>query len=122
MNRSHAIIFLVLLISFAGATGCAASKVRFEKVTEVDPKDGSKVLIVDGPKKEQKVRIEIIAQGPIDVVVKLEKHLESFKDNLAEKHGEKEFTLEVTIPAGEPFCIVLTAPSKTSVTVKAQSI
>ena len=122
MNRSNAIIFLVLIVSFAGAAGCASSKVRFEKTIEVDPsKEGSKILIIDAPKKEQKVKIEISAQGTIDVVIKLEKNLESLKDKIAEKRGAKEFTFEVTIPAGEAFCIVLTAPTKTSVTVKAQS-
>ncbi len=99
--------------------GCSPSKLRYEKSVEIGVE--GKTLIIEAPKKEEKVKIEVTAQDPLSVEVALKKNLDKGKP-LAEKRNSKEITLEVTIPAGEEFCIILMSNKATTATVKANSL
>jgi hypothetical protein len=100
--------------------GCSPSKLRYEKSIDVGGGE-EKILTIDAPKKEEKVKIEVTAGQPVSVTVTLKKNLNSGKP-LASKSNEKDISLEVTVPAGEEFCIILSGIKQTTATVKANSL
>ena len=74
--------------------------------------------MIDAPKQEQKVTIEINSAQPVDVVVRLASNPSK---PLVTKKSIKDESFEVTIPANEGFEIVLESTKDTKVSVKAKS-
>ena len=117
---------LLLLIA-----GCA-QQVSVDKTVEVEPGLNRAPILVDAPKKEQKVKLEFTADNPVDVRIVLGKDekvilRELEKPNpkveaLATEKAAKSGVLEATIPAGKDYGVYVTnAVKKTSVTLKLRS-
>ncbi|QVL33109.1 hypothetical protein KIH39_04110 [Telmatocola sphagniphila] len=114
-------------------SGCA-SKVRFEADANISA-DSAFNRIIDGPTKDQKVRVEISgATEPVNVYVFLHKDAEKAEDAIMALKSEtplwlekklkvKEASFEVQIPAKQEFHIYIQADHKsTSAKVKVNSI
>src|SRR5262245_34787403 len=128
MWRTAPVILAVLTL------GCG-SKVNVESKFSLEP-GGARILTVDPPKKEQRVRVEVSAAGKVNVVVTLSKNSESIERDLAKarpnlpptalggSQGKETADLTVTIPAGEEFVVwVQGAEAKPiDVTVKINSL
>ena len=115
----HAAIALVLLV--IGAAGCnRGSILNKEEVVEVSPGE-IKYLNIDPPKKDQKVKVQFSSPEPVTVEVTLGSDDKQGK-SLAQKNNSKEDTIEVTVPANEKFCVVLSGNKKTKITVKLNNV
>ncbi len=114
------------------ASGCG-QRVSEEKTLEMKAGEILAPIVLDGPKKEQKVKVEFTSsESPIDVYVILGKDENAILRELdkaapkveavASKKQSKGETLSATIPAGKDYGVYLTNASKnTSVKVKVQS-
>ena len=118
MLRTKAAMFLTLIMALAGIVGCGGSKVRFEKSEEIAGGEG-KTYIFEGPTKDQKVKVDVKADEALLVIVRLEE--KDDKDSLAKSDGKKEATLEVDIPAGKSFVVMIAPRKKCIVTTKVHS-
>jgi hypothetical protein len=118
----------LLAFLFLALPGCGQ---RLNYETTVDLPEGEvQSLMIDAPKREQKVSVTVSSAGsPIDVYVVLDKDKEAGKQalldhkkpagSLASKTKTQDATLEVAIPANTGFAILLGGASKNSrVTVK----
>ena len=125
----RAVLCVILLVAIVGC----AQTVSVEKTVEVSAGLNSAPIVVDGPKKDQKIKVEFTADNPVDVQVILGndenavlRELEKAKPNVESVAAEKKATsgtLEATIPAGKDYGVYLSnATKKTSVTVKLKSI
>jgi len=126
-NAMRPLIGSLLLV----VVGCA-QQVNVEKTVDVDAGLNSAPIVVDGPKKDQKIKVEFTADNPVDVQVILGKdedailrELEKATPKVEALAGEKKAksgALEATIPAGKDYGVYVTnATKKTSVTVKLKS-
>lgn len=108
-----------LLLSSAGC----ASKIRYEKSDTVTAGE-TKFYEIDGPTKQQRVKIEISSDEKIFVRVFLKKDRSSPDAKpLGETQGTKDASVEVDIPEGETFVIVVDgAGKKASYTIRVNSV
>ena len=124
----RSISFSVLLGCLAlclATTGCR-SKVRFEEEASIDKTSAGYHKIIERPKSNQKIRVELIgASEPVSIIVFLgkdeanamadiEKYRESSPHWLAFKNKVKDAVLEVTIPAKEEIHIFVQAQDKSA--------
>jgi hypothetical protein len=109
------------------AVGCGGS-VNFDKNVQVEPVE-VKQVIVPGPSKELKVRVEIKSPTPVNVYVALEKDAAAVSAKLentekpeagvlARKDKVTDGVVEATIPAKAGFVIMFTQPGPKAVTVQ----
>jgi hypothetical protein len=110
-------------------SGCG-QPINVEKTVSMQPAQHYAPILVDGPKRDQKITVEFTSSDvPIDVYIVLGKdetvilrELDKAKpkvDSLASKLGSKGDTLTATIAAGKDYGVYLTnAAKKTNVTVK----
>src|SRR4051812_19954283 len=101
-------------------TGCK-QKVNQKNTFKLEPGD-IKGMIVDAPKKEQKIAVSIKSDVPVDVYLiqikgnteDLEKLLNdpSAGAVLASKKQTQDATVEGTVPAGSKFAAVVANPKK----------
>ncbi len=114
--------------------GCA-QRVSVERTVTLEPGDILQPAIVDAPRGQQKVRVEVGAAEPVDVDVALESDANPIMDALragkrpdaakvlASKQGARNETLEATIPAGKSYTVILSgARKKTEVKLKVNSM
>lgn len=112
--------FLVIALAIPVlASGCNAP-LRYEKTEEISPGE-TRTYTISAPKKEQKVKIEVSSDEPIAVEVRLEEKLED-KESLAKEIGKKQIEIEVTIPAGKSFVVLISTVKKCTVTTKVNSL
>ena len=116
MSRCRFIAFLFIVA--IAAPGCS-SKVRHNETVKLAAGD-TKTFTIDGPKKEQKVKIEVTSSANISIDVILEK--DKGKKPLDGKLNVKEYTFEATIPAGEAFSVIINANKEAEVTVRINSV
>jgi hypothetical protein len=112
--------------------GCGQS-VSVEKTVDLSPGLNLAPIVIDGPKREQKIKVEFTASdGILDAYVILGKDEEAILneldrvkpklDILASKTKSSGDTLEATIPAGQDYGVYLAnASKKMKVTVKLKS-
>jgi hypothetical protein len=119
---------LVPVLTLACLAGCN-TKVKYEKTDSLDPFE-SRVYSVEGPAKDQKVKVEITStESEITYWVVLDKDkpkdLETLDAStkipnaLSTGSNKKAETVEVTIPGKQPFSVIIAgAKKKTTITVK----
>jgi hypothetical protein len=112
--------------------GCQ-QRLSIEKTVSLEPSAIAAPALVDGPKSDQKIKVEFSStDSPVNVFVILGKdenvilrELERATpkvDAVASKSGAKDGVLEATIPAGKDYGVYLNgAAKKTQVTVKVKS-
>ena len=127
MKVRHLSVYALVLLA-----GC--SKIHESRSFNVEPRGGN-TLSISAPLSEQKVKVAVTSDQPVNVWVLLEKDLPTGnKDDfdpdkamksgvLAKEKNTKDVTLNATIPAKEKYQIYVTNPgNKTaSVTVKVDS-
>lgn len=120
--------YLPLLAVFA-LTGC--SKIHQQFSFSIEPGD-SHTLNVSAPLSEQKLKINMTSDQPVNIYVILEKNFGGGKDNfdpealkegvLEKAKSKKDADLVVTVPAKEKFVVFVNgAVKKASVNVKIDS-
>jgi hypothetical protein len=120
---------LTALIVLVPLAGC--SKIHEERSFTIETL-GSHKLSITAPLSEQKVKVELTSDEPVNVWVILEKDLPTGKDEfdpeslksgvLAKEKGVKQATLTATIPAKEKYCVYVDgATKKANVKVKVDS-
>lgn len=120
----------LLLLALAGCQ----RPVSEDKSLTLQPGDIVQPAIVPAPRGEQKVRVEVTASEPIDVDVALEEQKEPIMSalrtdkrpdaakTLKSQPQTKSATLDVTIPAGKEYTVILSgARKKSDVRVKVNS-
>ena len=125
MRRVLMPLFALVLI-----TGCRGSKIHQETSFDVAPGDIHEVM-VDPPKKQQSVRVIVTSDVAVTVYIVLEKDIpdknsekyDATKNKpLASETKTTQATLIATIPAGEPYWILVTgAEKKAKVNLKIDS-
>jgi hypothetical protein len=121
--------YVIPLFAVCILAGC--SKIHEERSFTLDPHN-SHSLQVSAPVSEQKVKVTMTSNEPVNVYVLLDKHIPSGKDDfdpqtmkegvLAKELKTKEATLTATIPAKEKYRVYVDGSDKTaSVTVKVDS-
>ena len=99
------------------SAGCS-QKFRYEK-TDTITMDEAKSYTIDGPKSDQKLKVEVTSDEPVMVIV----HLEGDKADVKGKiEPTKEGNCEVNIPAGKTFVIVVAGNKKATFTLKVNSV
>ena len=116
MSRCRFIAFLFIVA--IAAPGCS-TKVRYNETVKLVAGD-SKTFTIEGPKKDQRVKIEVASSVNVSVEVILDK--DKGKKPLDSKLSVKDYTFETIIPAGEAFSVIITAIKETEVTVKINSV
>lgn len=124
----------VLLAGLFTLTGCP-QRVNVEKTVTLEFGDIKQPAIIDAPRSQQKVRVDVNSAEPIDVDVALESEAADITKSLtagkrpdaakllASKQGVKTDAVEATIPAGKSYTVILSgARKKTEVKVKVNSI
>jgi hypothetical protein len=128
---------LALFLGFFAAAllalpGC--QQVSVEKALTLEPGDILQPAIVDGPRSQQKIRVEVTATEPIDVDVTLESDASEVIKGLrvskrpegkllATKQGVKSDAVEATIPAGKSYTVIVSgAKKKSEVKLKVNSL
>jgi len=119
------------LVAVLAAAGC--SKIHEQRTFTVDSFSGHS-LSITAPVSEQKVKVALTSDQPVNVWILLEKEApqgdksrfdpETLKTGvLAKEKNTKEATLTATIPAKEPYLIFVTNPTQkdANVTVKVDS-
>jgi hypothetical protein len=130
MRRAIAVPLVGLACALAGC----GQRVNQEKTVEVSPGLNKAPIILEGPKSEQKIKVEFnSADSPLDVYVIVGKdenailaELDKAEPKAEVKSGikasakqSKGATLDATIPAGQDYGVYLVnAAKKTSVKVK----
>lgn len=115
-----------IAIVFLGACGCG-SKVHQELSGELTPGE-SAAFSIDAPKSQQKVKVQVTSDADVTVIVALKKEVDNDHLKVGGKHlGESAKTtsasLEVTVPEGEEFSVIIKdASKKTSYKLKIDSI
>ena len=114
-----------LLAAFFVASGCSPQKLNVDRDVSVGPGDARQVGI-DGPKAEQKVRVQVTATEPVNVDLALDSKSGDLMNKLsadkrpapgevlASKEKTKSDTLEGTVPAGQAFSIYVSGATKKS--------
>jgi len=127
MSSRRLIAVLVLPAAFLAA-GCQ-SRLGYENTIQLKHGDVIR-LNVDGPRHEQRAVVDVkSSRSPIDVYVCLKSNegavaavAESGRPAegaLGQAHHVESGTVEVTVPAGQPFVVILTGSTKdTTVDVK----
>jgi|SRR5262245_36364777 hypothetical protein len=123
-----AIIGLSLLLA-----GCG-QRVSVEKIVTVDVGDVKAPIILDGPKSDQKIKVEfnstdspvtaqiIVGKDGNAIANELQKPAPANLDVKAKMENAKDGILETVIPAGKDYGVYLSgATKKTSVVVKVKS-
>ena len=118
-----------VLLALPGCQG-----VNVEKALTLEPGDIVQPAIVDAPRSQQKIRVEVTATEPIDVDVALESDASDVVNGLrvskrpeskvlATKQGVKSDAVEATIPAGKSYTVILSgARKKSEVKLKVSSL
>jgi hypothetical protein len=113
-------VLVVLALSLLGAVGCQRlNEERDLRVTAGDVK----LVSIDGPRSEQKVKVEVTSSAPVDVYVVLcsepgaeDKLLENRRPDpsqvLASQQQVETASLDATVPAKNKFCIVFKGAKK----------
>jgi len=121
--------YLPLLAVFA-LTGC--SKIHQQFSFTVEP-GNFHTLKVSAPLSEQKLKVNMTSDQPVNIYVILDKNLppeikddfdpETVKEGvLVKEKGKKDADLSVTVPAKEKFSVIVNgAGKKASITVKIDS-
>ena len=120
--------YIPFLAVFA-LTGC--SKIHQQFSFSIEPGE-SHVLNVSAPLSEQKLKVNMTSDQPVNIYIILDKNVPEGKDDfdpetlkegvLAKEKGKKDADLSVTIPAKEKFRVFVNgAVKKASVTVKIDS-
>lgn len=133
MSRRPSALFLgFFAAALLALPGC--QQVNVEKALTLEPGDILQPAIVDGPRSQQKIRVEVTATEPIDVDVALESDASDVISGLraskrpagkvlATKQGVKSDTMEATIPAGKSYTVIVSgAKKKSEVKLKVNSI
>jgi hypothetical protein len=134
MSRRSFVLACLLLTGLLTLTGCPQS-VNVEKTVTLEPGDIKQPAIIDAPRSQQKIRVDVNSGEPIDVDVALESEAADIVKNLgagkrpeaakvlASKQGVKTEAVEATIPAGKSYTVILSgAKKKTEVKVKVHSL
>ena len=120
------------VVAFALLTVAGCQRLNVEKTVDVDPAE-IKGTVIDGPKSEQKIKVEFNSTAsPINVHVVLGKDdskviEELFKpapklDIRGKAEKSQSGTVEATIPAGQDYGVYLSgAKKKTQVSLKIKS-
>jgi len=120
---------LIPVLALCVVAGC--SKIHEQRSFTVEP-SGAYTLSITAPLSEQKVKVEMTSDEPVNVWVILEKDVPAGKDDfdpealksgvLAKEKATKQATLNVTIPAKEKFRVYFDgAAKKAAVTAKIDS-
>ena len=120
---------LIPLLAILALAGC--SKIHEQRSFTVDA-GGAHSLSITAPLSEQKVKVEVTSDEPINVWVVLEKDVPAGKDDfdpeslksgvVAKEKDTKQATLTATIPAKEKYRVYINGPAKkANVTVKVDS-
>ena len=110
--------FFVVIASLAGC----GSKLHYEKTLEMSSSQPMQTLTIEAPKQDQKVKVDISSKEPVEVVVVLSKDDDGKGKPLATKKDVKTDSLEVTIPKGQEFRVIISASKDTKVTVKIDNV
>lgn len=113
--------------------GCG-QRVNVEKIVTVDVGDVKAPIILDGPKSDQRIKVEfnstdspvtaqiIVGKDGNAIANELQKPAPANLDVKAKSDNAKDGFLEATIPAGKDYGVYLSgATKKTSVVVKVKS-
>jgi len=122
-------IRLIPVLALFALAGC--SKIHEQRSFTIEPA-GSHSLKISAPLSEQKVKVEVTSDEPINVWVVLEKDVPVGKDDfdpeslksgvLAKEKETKQATLTATIPAKEKSRVYVNGAVKTAhVTAKVDS-
>jgi len=120
---------LIPLLAVCVLAGC--SKIHDQRSFSVET-GGSYSLQVSAPLSEQKVRIEMTSDEPVNVWVVLDKDVPKGRDDfdpeslqsgvVAKEKATKQVTLLATIPAKEKYRVYINGPVKTTnVSIKIDS-
>jgi len=120
---------LIPLFAIFALAGC--SKIHEQRSFTVDP-GGAHSLSITAPLSEQKVKVEVTSDEPVNVWVVLEKDIPAGKDEfdpeslksglVAKEKDTKQATRTATIPAKEKYRVYVNGPAKkANVTVKVDS-
>ena len=120
---------LLPVLAVIAMAGC--SKVHDQRSFTVEG-GSSHSLMISAPVSEQKVKVVVTSDKPINVWIVLEKDVPGAKEEfdpetilsgiLAKEKNTKEVTLEATIPAKENYRVYINGPTeKANVTVKIDS-
>jgi hypothetical protein len=120
---------LIPVVAVCALAGC--SKIHEQRQFTIDA-GGSHRLQITAPLSEQKVKVEVTSDEPINVWVVLEKDVPGGKEEfdpellksavLAKEKETKQATLTATIPAKEKYWVYINGAVKTThVTVKVDS-
>jgi hypothetical protein len=120
---------LIPVLAVCALAGC--SKIHEQRSFTIEPGDAHG-FTVSAPLSDQKVKVEVTSDEPLNVWVILEKDIpqgktefdpESLKSGvLAKEKATKQATLTATVPAKEKFRVYFDAAAKkTNVTVKIDS-
>jgi hypothetical protein len=86
------------------------------------------IYTIDAPKSQQKVVVKLTSDDEVNLIVALQKDLDGDmvkreSKALGESTRTKSATIEVTVPEGQAFSVVLTAvKKKTSFKLKIDSV
>ena len=129
--RTATRLFGCVGITMIVCAGC--QKISVEKTVTMDVGDMKGAALIDGPKSEQKIKVEFTSsECPVNVFVVVGKDSNKILDELfkaapkadirAKSEKAKEGTLDATIPANEDYGVYLSGASKkTEVKVKIKS-
>jgi hypothetical protein len=105
-------------------TGC--QRLHQEKTWDMKPGDSIYVEVVDAPRNDQKVDVQVAATEAVDVYVVKEEQLREFDKKQGEfdrskalkvGKGIKAETIQATVPAGTKFGVVVISPKTSNVKV-----
>jgi len=114
-------VFGLLALSLLVAVGC--QRLNVEKDIHVSPGEVQDVII-DAPRSEQKIKVDVTSTAPIDVYVILSSDQQVVKDKLlgnrspdpskllANQQKAENASLDATIPAKNEFRILLAGAKK----------
>ena len=115
---------VVLLAAFLGAAGCNQQKLNVERDVTVSGGDIRQVT-PEGPKAE-KVRVQVTATEPVNIDVVLDSRAGEIMNKLqadkrpttgevlGSKEKAKNDVLDVTVPGGQPFSVLVSGATKKS--------
>ncbi len=122
MARQARAVGMVLAVLVVNLSGC--QRFHHEKTVTISPGEAHS-FFVDAPKSEQKVTVEVDAQGtPVNVYVLFEEHENAIKQKvlaekspdpaqlLASKEKVTSDKLQVTVPGGKSFGVILGGATK----------
>jgi hypothetical protein len=120
---------LIPVLAVCAVAGC--SKIHEQRSFTIES-GGAYSLHITAPLSEQKVKVEVTSDEPVNVWVILEKDVPSGKDDfdpetlksgvLGKEKATKQATLTVTVPAKEKFRVQFDGVAKkTTVTAKIDS-